>query len=207
MDPHFQTPSSPYTLTWCHLSLSQQTFPVSTHLFLTYWKLLEMFLPGLPPHPPTSAHLKSPLNSVVMQTVNVMRVRARCWLRRGWVSNAAITSGGDSGWIIIKASPLPLMWTRLINTRLQGGTRQTRRRRMIGRSRSINPSTRPMLCHCAIGQGKSFWIKHWGGPGRVYHMNLGRQGSEPGPGLLRWAQPDHLGRDGTQDTSVRSDKF
>lgn len=126
---------SPYTLTRYHLSLSQQTFPVSTHLSLTYWKLLEIFLPCLvSPHPPpTPAPLKSPLNSVVMQTVNLRRVRARCWLRRGWVSNAAITSGGDSGWIIIKASPLPLMWTCLINTRLLGGTRQMNRRRMIGK--------------------------------------------------------------------------
>lgn len=53
--PPLPDPSSPSTLTRCHLSLSQQTFPVSTHLFLTYWKLLEMFLPCLPP-PPQRAH-------------------------------------------------------------------------------------------------------------------------------------------------------
>lgn len=77
--------------------------------------------PALPCPPAPSAPLKSPLNSVVMQTVSPKRARARCRVRRAWASNAAITSGREGGWIIIKASPLPLMWTCLINTRLLGG--------------------------------------------------------------------------------------
>lgn len=44
------------------------------------------------------------------------------------MSNVAITSGREGGWIIIKASPLPLMWTCLINTRLLGGDRGIDRR-------------------------------------------------------------------------------
>ena len=138
---------------------------MSAHLFLTYWKLLEIFLPCLvsphpAPHPPISAPLKSPLNSVVMQTVNLRRVRARCWLQRGWVSNAAIMSGGDSGWIIIKASPLPLMWTCLINTRLLGGTRQMNRWRMIGNGVAlvIHP---PAECFVTMLQDREHYGMEW----------------------------------------------
>lgn len=119
MDPHFQLPP-PCTSTQCHLSLLHRTFPVAPRWVLIYWKLLESFLLFPAPLPPPPAPVKSPLNSIVMQTASPKRARARCRLRRGWASNAAITSGGEGGWIIIKASPLPLMWTCLINTRLQG---------------------------------------------------------------------------------------
>lgn len=163
MDPHFQTPSP--------LPLHFNTVPSITlaanlpSVYSLVPDILETLgnfpaLLGLPTPPPTSAPLKSPLNSVVMQTVNLRRVRARCWLRRGWVSNAAITSGGDSGWIIIKASPLPLMWTCLINTRLLGGTRQMNRRRMIGKGVAllIHP---PAECFVTMPQDRERYGVGW----------------------------------------------
>lgn len=137
MDPHSQLPP-PSTSTWCHLSLSHRTFPVAPSWVLIYWKLLESFLPyPAPPPTPPPAPLKSPLNSVVMQTVSPKRARARCRVRRGWASNAAITSGREGGWIIIKASPLPLMWTCLINTRLLGGDRGMDGWRMRGKRAAL----------------------------------------------------------------------
>lgn len=149
MDPHSHLPP-PSTSTWCHLSLSHRTFPVAPSWVLIYWKLLESFLPS-PARQAPPASLKSPLNSVVMQTVSPKRARARCRVRRGCASNAAITSGREGGWIIIKASPLPLMWTCLINTRLLGGDGGMDGWRMRGKRAAL--LIYPQTEHSVAGRG------------------------------------------------------
>lgn len=68
--------------------------------------------------PPQRPPLKSPLKSVVMQTVGLQKEMSRCRVCIGWASNAVIISG----WLDYHKSICPpLMWTWLINTRLQGG--------------------------------------------------------------------------------------
>lgn len=130
MDPHFQLPPRPplqHGAIYHSRSRPSQCLLAGSSSTGNSWKV------SCPPlHPAPSAPLKSPLNSVVMQTVSPKRARARCRVRRGWASNAAIMSGGEGGWIIIKASPLPLMRTCLINTRLQGGDGRMNGWRMRG---------------------------------------------------------------------------